>query len=366
MKSKIFFFAASALALTACTSGDVVENGVENGRLIRFENVVNKVSRASDLTKGNLSHFNVFGYYTTPDNDEVAVQEFDDVPVTLDKTSGTWSYTGGDRYWIPNARYYFYAYSCGGADMEGNAEFSMDMKDGLTPSDRILIIKNYLCDNDHQHDLIYASSTGATEENPWEGILAKDGNNNAVAFQFHHILAKVNAQFISKFSSDYTVTISDVSLENIRNLGTYNPNNGGVWNPVTRKNDGRNFVYLLDTDQQGVMPISTTSASEDGVTTPYAYVIPWAYITSAEDAEEAGVSLKFHIVVSNKNQVVFEKDMVGKFHPNWGAGYQYTYTVQISGSAAGLNTIVFTTVTNGDGEIVEWGNGIDDPKITIQ
>lgn len=376
MKRRFFYFAVSTLALTACTSEGVVEDAVVSHNAIRFENVVNKISRANvDLTTDNLVRFNVFGYYTTPKTDEngddvisnIAVRVFDDVPVTLDKTLGIWSYTGGDRYWVPGAHYYFYAYSCGSIAKLSNdfGEFSMDMDNGINPSDRVLIIKNYICDNTHQHDLVYASNVGATKDNPWHGIVAQESDNPDVSFQFKHILAKVNATITSKFPSDYTVSVSNISLENIRNKGSYNPNDAGVWQNVIRKNDARNFVYLLDTSKDGVLPITTTSA-QNPASTEAAFVIPYHYTTSASDTDETGVTLKFHIQVHNKGELIFEKDMVGKFNPNWKAGYKYTYNVEVSGSSTNLQTIVFTTVTDGEGAVTNWGNGTDDPVINIQ
>lgn len=68
MKRSIFYFALSALALTACTSEDVKNDDVAKRSAIGFENVANKFSRVEDLTNVSLSQFNVFGYYTTPDN----------------------------------------------------------------------------------------------------------------------------------------------------------------------------------------------------------------------------------------------------------------------------------------------------------
>ncbi len=379
MKSKYFLFALSAFALTACSSEDVVNDVTTEQNAITFDNVVNKLSRAEgDLTKKNLNHFNVFGYYTTPNNPLVAVPVFEDVDVTLKTISNKWEYDV-PRYWVENGHYYFFAYSCGSVskiDTETykDISFSMDMKDGIEPSARVLIIQNYLCDYSHQHDLIYASNVGGTEDNPWNGIVASAKGNPDVAFEFKHLLSKVNAQFTSKFPAGYEVSISNVSLQNIRNQGSYNPTGDGAWQNVIRKySEAANWVYLLNTEDKDVEPIVATvdkEGKETSPTTPYAFVIPYLYSTSASDADDPNVYLSFHIQVTNKKEIIFEQDMLGQFHPNWAAGYQYTYNVEVSGGTTHLQPITFTTtVTDQDGNVkdavMSWANGNDDPTVTI-
>lgn len=373
MKSKFFLFALSAVALTACTSEDVVDDVASTKNAIRFENVVNKHSRAEgDLNTDNLTHFNVFGYYTTPENNKVAVPVFEDTDVRLDPTFGVWKNDGETRFWVKGGHYYFFAYSCGSVSQIDqtkytDTKFSMDMKNDIAPSDRVLIIQNYVCDYTHQHDLIYASNIGGTAEDPWSGIVATENGNPDVAFQFKHILSKVNAEFTSKFPAGYEVAISNITLENIRNVGSYNPTDGGTWSPVTRLNKtSRNYVYLLKTEDKEILPITTTAGGDNAVT-PYAYVIPYTYTTSAEDATETGVNLKFHILVSNKGQAIFEKDMIGNFNPNWKPGFKYTYNVEVSGESTHLQAIVFTTTTDEEGNVVSnWGDGTDNVEFNLQ
>lgn len=130
MVKRFFYLAVGALALTACTSEDVVDDVTTSSRnLIRFENVVNKPSRAAtDITTQTLNQFNVFGFYVLPDAPTHAYEVFNNVPVT-NPGSGMWGYDDKyARYWVPNANYYFYAYSCGSAalkDTYGN--FSLDV-----------------------------------------------------------------------------------------------------------------------------------------------------------------------------------------------------------------------------------------------
>lgn len=365
MKRKLFYFAVSALALTACTSENVVEDKVRDSKAIGFDNVVNKLTRdVSDLTYNSLTQFNVFGFYTTPGNANVAVEEFTNVPVYR-QSGGTWSYildgegnrtTQPEKFWMPDARYYFYAYSCGN-ELLPDTQFSFNTSDALSASGRTLKINNYLCDATHQHDLIYATNTGAVEGNKFAGILGLATGNDLVTFQFTHLLSKVSAKFTSNMTSDYTIEISNVSIENIRNIGDYNPETG--WQNVLRTENGSAHVFLLNTSDPDISPIQTGAGQADAVSQS-AYVIPWGYDgqESADATKSTWVNIKFTATLYNKSEKILVQELTGKFNPTWLAGYSYVYNVQLDGSALGLKAIAFTTATDKDGNVItDWTNG---------
>lgn len=356
MKRKFFYLAASALLLTGCASEDVLDEVNQDLNVIGFENVVNKPTRA-DLTTGTLEKFHVFGFYVTPSANNVAVQVFNDVPVTWNSSKSAWEYEGEKRYWLEGEKYYFYAYSCGNVsklDTDNFGKFSMRMDDNLIAEERALKIKGYICDNTHQHDLIYASNTG---EN-YGGILGQEkGKNSKVTFQFNHILSKVRARFTSLFPEDYVVKISDVRIDNICNQGDFNPNAVEGWVDVKRRNNERALVNLetkttvTNEEDESVTEynyVSTTAATAP-VFSEYAYVLPKTY-----QASDGTVTLAFHVVVENKGQVVLNKDMYGRFTPNWLKGNTYYYDVKLDGAAADLEAIVFETVTDATGAVINW------------
>lgn len=362
MNKRFFYLAASALVLSACTSESVTEDAVKNGSAIAFDNVVKKHSRAdvTDLSGNSLKQFNVFGYYTTPHNEYKAIEVFNDVPVTRN-ADGKWSYTGEQRSWVPGGKYFFYAYSCGQiSKLNTNyGDFTMDMTNDLENSDRVLKINGYVCDATHQHDLIYASNTGATESDPFAGIIGKDKANKPVQFQFSHLLSKVKAQFSSEFPEGYEIYISDVTIQNIRNVGSYNPNASSGWQNVVRDpEDSFPFVYLLNTDDPETTPIHTTVGG-DAVSTNSAFVLPYTY-------NDNDVYIKFDLTVMNKGEEILNKELTGKFNPIWVAGYSYVYNIKINGSAAGLEVITFTTTTDESGNVVsEWVSDSTSPNITL-
>lgn len=355
MAKHFFYLAVGALALTACTQQDVVDDVIATRNVIKFENVVNKPSRAAkELTTPDLKQFNVYGFYTTPDNDKHAHEVFKDVPVT--KNDGSWGYESKyTRYWVNGATYYFYAYSCGSVSAlsESYGKFYLDMSNdngGKLASDRDLKIDGYICDNTHQHDLIFASNTG---------IKGTDGINPTVGFTFNHVLSKIMASFTSKFSPEYDVVISNVKLENICNIGNYsfkggadNSFNGG-WMNVDRQEDKTPIVYLLNTTGDGFVgddkPMNTDEAisvkneiidkKQASVDTKAAFVIPFNYNT-------ANVYLKLDVKVMLDDDVIIPtQSLKATFAPSWAPGFSYIYNIEISPESLKMETIKFEVTT---------------------
>ncbi len=365
MKSKIFYFAVGALALSACTSENVLEDVAKEQNVISFQNVVNKTNRAEDITADNLKQFNVFGFYVNPSDNFSAYEIFDDVLVKRDGLD--WSYEeslGELRYWLSGNKYYFYAYNCGNAEKLSNefGTFSLDMDNTkeLTAKERVLIINNYRCDHAHQHDLIYASNVGGSN---YEGIQALESGNAEVALQFRHILSKVNARFTSKFPTEYKVFIKNVSLQNIRNRGNYHPVTG--WQEVKRVGE-MPYINLSTaaTDEDGkATNISIVNGVDDknrqlAATTDTGFVIPWGYQGdgSTAEGEDNKVYLTFDIEVTNQGKTVLTRSLKAILNPTWLAGYFYTYNIELSGSSTNMDAIVFTTATDEGGRVIDWTN----------
>lgn len=366
-KKHLLILAAGALALTACTSEDVVDDVATSRNLIQFENVVNKLSRAEDLETKTFKKFNVYGFYTMPGDDYVANKVFSNEAVTK-QDNGSWVYTSEDRYWVPNAKYYFYAYSCGNTSKLDDkfGSFSLNMnndypegtpdEDKLTAKDRCLIITDYICDNDHQHDLVFATNTGTD----FGGIVGQTTGNKTVPFEFNHILSKVKARFSTQFNKDYKVEIKNVTIQNIRNTGDYDPENG--WLDVTRK-AGTPFV-VLQAEPISVKNEKDSEGNQVTVDSGEAYVIPCKY--DQDPTAGATVYINFEIEVYFGNSLVLSKILTGTFTPDWTAGYSYTYNVEISGSTTQMDVITFTTGTNALGDFVEWkGDDGKNPSIKI-
>lgn len=343
MKKTIFLLAAGVMALTACTSTDVIEEGIQ-GNAIGFKNFVGKESRAIATTT-DLTNFYVYGYYTKANDAASPISVFDGDKCK--KSGDVWA-TTNTRFWVKDATYYFYAYSCENTAVSGaNGNPGMNLSD----INKALILDGYVCHNNAQgkpHDLIYA-----TNDN---GILGLESGNVPVPMKFYHILSKLNIEFSSAFPAGYDIAISDVVLSNYRDKGTYNPKDTSPWTSVTRTtdNDGDpdnmpeyKFAIVGDNIASAAVPAEgeTPAVAAKTVKTDDAYVIPFAYTNP-------NVKISFKINVTNKNLGTTESQILstnisGSWQPNWVIGTAYTYKVSISGGEAGMEKIEFSVATEG-------------------
>ena len=333
MKKSIFFLAAAVCALSACTSEDVVEESVQ-ANAIGFNGMVKKASRATDLTATNLNYFQVYGYYTKEGLTANPVNVFDGEAVTL--TGNAWGYAD-TRYWVPEATYYFYAYSCGNKALttaNGTAGLNLD-ETGVDA--RALTISDFICDNSHQDDLIVASNEGykGKDKSTEEGAVA----NDKVGFTFSHALTKINAKFTSEFAPGYDIVISNVRINNIRNKGTLNLKPELAWSSVERTAANQMVTLAVDDANNIASAPASEAEQEKVVTTGTAFVLPYEYTNAA-------VELLFTIEVKQGNDVFLSRNMKGTWAPNWKLGYSYTYNITISGTTAELEPIVFETKEN--------------------
>lgn len=343
MKKSLFMMAVCAAALTACTSNEVIEEG-PHSNAIGFQQVVNKESRA--LEKDNLQFFSVYGYYVTDDDNTHMVNVFNGQDVTRPNvTENKWDYSP-TRYWVPDAKYYFYAYSCEGTEFSGN-NGSATLGNGNDIAGRALQLRRVKIDGDHQHDLIYARNDA--------GIIGAETNTNTpVAFSFKHILTRLNVVFSSGFPEGYTIAISDVEIKNFNCIGNYTPTDG--WTVSSQNPEQKNSepITLALTDGATTASASATEANVKKVTTGIAYVMPYSY-DDAQSSTDEGVILSFKVDIKNSfGDPVVANTLEGTWFPKWQSGYSYTYNVRIDGSAAALYPIVFETAQDIEG----WTTGV--------
>lgn len=342
MKKILLSSLTCALALSACTSEEVI-NVSPQSNAITFKNVVNKNSRALD--SGSFNQFYVYGYYTKGNDLNTRFNIFTDTPVS--KTGNTWS-SAINRYWVPGANYSFYAFSCENNDIAASyGGASVGLNDGIF---RI----NYTCHSTsgNSHDLLFASNLG---------IQGKDDNNETVSLQFRHILSKVSLQFVSDFPDGYQVEITDISLSDFENMGTFTANtttnSDGEWSAI--KYDENNVNSFSLTAMNG----NITSSGKEPVETSACFMIPNNY--NAGSGGDNPVKIKFKIRLINPNlgsgnQTIASNTLIGSWHPKWRQGTHYVYTVHLSGNEAGMEQIKFNVGVN------DWNNpGTDNQPETI-
>ncbi len=344
MKKTIFSLALGALALTACTSEEVLNEGVQSNA-IGFESAIKKQTRADasvgsgaisgDLTLKNLDKFCVYGFYTRENQTANPIQVFGGDAV-VKPAGGKWQYSS-TRYWVPDATYSFFAYSCGDVALDNNyGTVGLDLN--ATGADRQLIISNYRADALHQHDLIYAQQKDIkalpkTESNPTP--------NANVIFTFEHVLTKIDAIFTSDFSSDYDIVIKDVKIINFRNVGSFAKTKGWGTTPerVFAKNENTISMQMAFNTADGAGVANSKQTPEQKPKTNAYYVLPYTYMTT-------DVQLTFTIELykgptHTQENLVLSRNMEGHWAPNWEQGYYYTYNISLTGTVANLQPIVF-------------------------
>lgn len=361
MKKSFFYLAAGLMAISACTSEKVLDEGVHSN-VIGFENVVSKQTKADEITTNDdITEFGVFGYYTYDNDETKGILVFNNEEVKKDNT-GKWVYDN-TRYWVSGANYYFYAYCCGGVKLGSQfGSFAINVNKP-TKEERVLTITDYKCNDGHQHDLLYASNEGIV--GPALGETAEN-----VPFKFSHILTKVNAKFISNFSADYTIKISDVKISSILDKGNYNPYKG--WHNLKPTSDDDAHVVLQGSKDEDILVAQNTgkvlSVDEDGVvtvseiteaktpTSGSAYVIPHIFVKDGEETinSEDEVTLSFKVEIFKGDDKVLGRILKATWKPEWKEGYKYTYNIEINGNSTGLEPIVF--VSEG---INNWNDPVD-------
>ena len=336
MKKTLLSLAVCAVALTGCTSQDVEEEGLQSNA-ISFRQVVNKDSRA--LNNSNFGLFYVYGYYTKAADLNTRFNIFTDTPVTKDP-DGSWT-SSINRYWIDGGVYSFYAYSC--ENLHVAPEYggpSIGQSDGV-------FRLNYTSHSTggNSHDLLFASATE---------IVGKETGNQPVPMQFKHILSKIDLSFVSEFPEGYEIEISNISISHFKNTGTFTANKKnvgdgtlGTWGSVGYEADQPNNFTI------NTVGNNKTTVGGTPIATSATFMIPYHY-----QVADNPVKIQFNIKVTNTDlkQTVLSNTLTGTWHPNWRMGTQYTYTIRLSGGAAGMDQIKF-----GVG-IDDWNNPMDDNK----
>ena len=188
---KIFVAMLALAAATACSNDELVS---VNREAIGFDNafINNSVRSIEDPSYSNtklFSDFAVYGFVTT---NEGTGTLFNGTKVSGSALNGDWTYEG-TQYWIKGATYNFYAvapHSYQGYWMASN------------PNANGLVL--YVQNTDGTKDILVAKANDIVGQ--------QSGDNEAVEFNFQHILSKVKFSF----TNNYDATGSSIRVENIK------------------------------------------------------------------------------------------------------------------------------------------------------
>lgn len=304
----LFLGIALLLGSVSCTN-ELPDGTACGDAAISFRTpAVTRAAVEGDFPEG--SKFSVWGWYTGENGS--SNQPFDKVPVT--NSNGTWSYTGGDRYWVLGAEYDFYA---------------VYPATGITASctqDGTLTVTGFDASKtgDAAVDLMTARKTGIQAD---ENTVA-----NAVALEFGHELAKVSV--VLRTDPGVTATLNNALLYGMALKGDFSRNlkGGGV----------ANWSELSAAVTDGNTPFKNVSGGDLSANSSMDIIGPLLLIPQPVSGLKLFVDL-----TRNGNDPVTETIDLGTSITRWAAGQTYRYVL----------TVKVDAITFSDFTVPEWEDG---------
>lgn len=199
---KMFFALFAVLAMVSCSNEEVIE--VNREQIAFGEIFVDNATRADYSSGETVEAFKVYGTVS-------GAQIFNGANVTRDgkENNVAWDCDGDAQYWLPSSTYNF------AAIVDGAAATT----DALPAT-----IPFTVADGAGNLDLLYATATVTTDANanPTTGV----NGNGVVAFDFNHLLSKLQFNIVNETNQKYQVTsisVTGVAQDGIYTVGT------GTW-----------------------------------------------------------------------------------------------------------------------------------------
>lgn len=336
---KFFLFAVGALALTACSNDETVE--VNPGEAISFRPLVNKTTRATDITSTVLqaSGFTVFA--TENGVNYAAGPYFPETPFAY--SNGT--YTSATKYYWPSTgQLDFYAYAFNGAANQVS-HIAQSVAFTVTPDNAA----------SYQTDLVFANTNGKQKGDAYtpSGGSASTYGAAGVPLNFRHAESKVTIK-LKNSNSSLKFTVANVAIGYLKGTGTYtysgSTDNAATPN-LTTNTDGAGFLKFSDwTAQSGAKSYTQTATTTEYTSLTAATALPESFIlipqslatatqykSSAKDAEFEGAYISVQVKIQNTTSgayIVGSDNYVTAMWPltaiTWNPGYHYTYTVDLA------------------------------------
>lgn len=241
---KKFLFGVAILAVLAgCSNNETVNQPDSN--YINFSGAFVDNATRADITKANLTEFDVWGHSGTTD------LIFDGVKVYKD--GGVWTYDSKQE-WGAGKTYHFHAFAPSGAiqttDNLGEYPYAARPK-GLD---------DVIYTNTGDKDLVYAYSTYK------QGLVVKD---YTVKFTFSHLLSRVKFTFENHTDAD--INVSTIKITNAVKTATLNTFDAQVsnWTWVSADYGDFNFGTIGDIAKA----VSATEPTKAEISQPL-YMIP--------------------------------------------------------------------------------------------
>lgn len=214
----------ATVAMVACSNDEIVREAAPEA--IGFDNAfVNNSTRSVNdpsLTATSLTDFTVYGYV-----ENAVLFPGTVVNKTINNTdlSSAWKYDG-TQYWVAGAKYNFAAIAP--KTNGGWTNASTAVVDGNSA-----ITTSFTFTNNGTTDLLYDEV---------ENLPGKVSGNDAVGFDFRHILSKVKFSFLN----NYNVKSAKIDVTNVKIENAYANANVALTNAATTWSDWANDTLELD------------------------------------------------------------------------------------------------------------------------
>ena len=300
MKKFLFLGIAATAMFASCTNDEMVEMNPQSA--IGFETFVDKSTRATDVTKANLTAFEVYGWRTKDSNTE---QIFDAQAVTANAGVCTYSPL---QYWVGSYTYDFEAV----APKSGDKGVTVDDSHGASTITFV---------SDSETDLIYASASKDLSSSGY-GTLATA--TDPVGLTFGHLLSRVKFTFTNGAvaNSAATITVSDVKITGVGTTGVYTPSNG-TWAAATETGE----VTFASTNITGI------DGGESGET-EHKYLIPYNVkdysVSFTVTMTQGSVSDSFNYTVKLPETTTLVKGNSYNFKATFNPGQPIVFTADVT------------------------------------
>ena len=299
MKKFLFLGIAATAMFASCTNDEMVEMNPQSA--IGFETFVDKSTRATDVTKANLTAFEVYGWRAKDATEQI----FKAQAVTANNGVCTYSPL---QYWVGGYKY----------DFEAVAPKSEEK--GVTVNDTYGA-STITFASDSETDLIYASASKDLSSSGY-GTLATA--TDPVGLTFGHLLSRVKFTFTNGAvaNSAATITVSDVKITGVGTTGVYTPSNG-TWAAATETGE----VTFASTNITGI------DGGESGET-EHKYLIPYNVkdysVSFTVTMTQGSVSDSFNYTVKLPETTTLVKGNSYNFKATFNPGQPIVFTADVT------------------------------------
>ncbi|MCS2604403.1 fimbrillin family protein [Parabacteroides distasonis] len=299
MKKFLFLGIAATAMFASCTNDEMVEMNPQSA--IGFETFVDKSTRATDVTKANLTAFEVYGWRTKDATEQI----FDAQAVTANNGVCTYSSL---QYWVGGYKY----------DFEAVAPKSGEK--GVTVNDTYGA-STITFASDSETDLIYASASKDLSSYDYGTLAAAPG---VVDLTFGHLLSRVKFTFINGADANSVakIAVTDVKITNAGTTGVYTPSNG-TWAAATETGE----VTFASTNITGI------DGGESGET-EHKYLIPYNVkdysVSFTVTMTQGSVSDSFNYTVKLPETTTLVKGNSYNFKATFNPGQPIVFTADVT------------------------------------